>query len=366
MGPPPTLHIYVVHAPTLTLRAARIHGVIQELRTTAMARGYEVRPVLLVKNNADDIAGNLQAIQACINYDPVGDPEFDNLRQLLNLEVLSNIEKHKDAWKRICEAARATPGDLHLVIEDDAYLLPGALANFGDLLAYLKQDAAPSWDLLFLGIARPDVSENAPISLVPLQDTLQAGRILPCKESYLLTPQTAQRLLDAWATYRYPLRTQLSYVLATTSPTITAFHPNHRIMLDGSKVGIHPSTIHPNNALVFNREYMQLLAFLQRHPDEVERNMPAIRTIYKQLAHMNNPDVMHLYGVLLLKLGRFADAEEVLVGAMKHMSAQQGLLNNRSDLMNNLITAYQNMQGDLPALLRAPSIYDDPSLATPA
>lgn len=357
MGPP-TLYIYVIHAQALTQRAIRIHGVIQELRTSAIAHGFEVRPILVISKDAPEIAEKLADYQGCVNYDPVGDADFDNLRQVLSTEIISNIEKHKEAWKRIYEnTASHNPDDLFMVLEDDAFLLPDGPKHFEELLANAGRN---TWDVLFLGISSPSVDKDAGISLIPVKHVV--GKVLPGKESYFIKQQTAKTLHDMMATIRFPLRIQLSHIFHTHLE-IRVLHPNKHILLDGSKMGFVPSTIHANNLLVFNREYMEMLKYMSHPPNEMQKELTEIRALYKKIQHMNSPDVMHLYGVLLFKCGKVMDAEEMLQNAMKEMHAQQGILNSRSDLMNNLIMVYQHMQRDLPELLGTASIYDNPAAA---
>lgn len=359
MGPPPTLYMFVIHSQHLTHRSMRLHGTIQQLRTSAMAKGYEVRPILILNNDATEINAKINDLQSLVSYDPVGDPDFDNQRQMLSVEVISNIEKHKDAWKRIYDNESSHPDDLFMVMEDDAFILPDGLKHFEELI---EKALKWSWDILFVGISDPQNKPEDAITALPLFKTVQ--RILPSKESYFIKQQTAKRMLDMLDKYRYPLRIQMSYILQK-NPEIRTVHPNKRILLDGSKIGIFPSSLHPTNILSYNREYMEMIQYLSKSRSDVEKDLPVIRGIYKTVQHLNNPDIMHLYGVLLFKAGKVMDAEEILVDAVQNMHQQQGILNSRSDLMTNLINVYQHMQRDLPQLLASKSTYDDPSAALP-
>ena len=352
---PPTLFLYVIHTQTLTQRALRVHGTIQELRTAAMQKGYDVKPFLITKHDPDELAPKIAELQKNVTYDEVGNADFDKLRQILSIEVISNIEKHKEAWKRTYEATSDNPRDLFMVLEDDAFLLPDSIQNFQRVLDAL--DSA-SWDIMFLGMSmNTPMSGQEAISFIPVKETAP-NMILPTKESYLIKQQTARRLLDSYDKYRYSLRGQLSYMLYK-APEIRALHTTHRVTIDGSKLGIFPSAINPSNFLMFNKEYMELFQFLQQDKADVERALPLIRSIYKKIQHLQSPDIMHLYGVLLFKAGKVHDAEDVLNSAVEQMKAQQGLLNSRSDLMSNLINIYQHMQRDLSDLLKTKSVYDD-------
>lgn len=357
MGPP-TLYMFVIHSQNLTHRAMRLHGTIQQLRTSAIAKGYEVRPILVLNHDASEINAKINDLQSLVTYDPVGDPDFDNQRQMLSVEVISNIEKHKDAWKRIYETESSNPGDLFMVMEDDSFILPEGINNFTELLENM-----PKWsyDILFTGISDPNNKPEDPMSPLPLFQTIR--RILPSKESYFVKQQTAKRMLDMMDKYRYPMRIQMSYILQKSDFRVV--HPNKRIILDGTKLGIFPSSIHPTNVLSYNREYMDMFQYISKTNNEVEKDLSVIRGIYKTVQHLSNPDIMHLYGVLLFKAGKVMDAEEILVDAVQNMHQQQGLLNSRSDLMTNLINVYKHMQRDLPDLLASKSAYDDPLVALP-
>jgi hypothetical protein len=56
---------------------------------------------------------------------------------------------------------------------------------------------------------------------------------------------------------------------------------------------------------------------------------------------------MHLYGVLLKKLGRFTEAESILLEGIDELKKQQGLLNNQSEIIINLVDIYKYIQADI-------------------
>jgi hypothetical protein len=358
----PTLYLYVIHTQQLTQRALRLHATIQQLRTLAMGSGYRVKPYLILKPDVSHVNTNIQQTQAKVTYDPVGDSVFDNMRQIMSVEMISNIERHLDAWKRIYECDSTHPQDVFMVIEDDMYLLNDAVTTFPQVIRALSAKSA-AWDIVFTGISRMEENASVPIQFIPIKDTLKTP-IIPAKDSYFIKQQTAKRLLDMMDKYRFPMRVQMSYLLHK-APEIRAMHPNKRIALDGSKIGIFPSSVHPTNVLVFNKEYMDMFAYLAHDKERVTNDFEKIRGMYKAVEHMNNPDIKHLYGVLLFKAGHTNAAKDMLVDAVESMHHQHGVINSRSDLMSNLINIYQHMQSDLAELLQSTSTYDDPMLAEP-
>jgi uncharacterized protein HemY len=121
-------------------------------------------------------------------------------------------------------------------------------------------------------------------------------------------------------------------------------------------LGLFPSSTHANNVLIYNQEFMDLFKFLQTEKPPVRE----IREIYKKVAHINNPDIMHIYGVLLYKAGELHDAQDALTSAVEHMQKQGGLLTPASELLNNFINIHQHTQWDLPDLIAKPSKYSSP------
>lgn len=362
------LYLYVIHTQHLKHRAIRIHGYIQQLRIAAMSKGFEVKPILVLSPDPTDIGQRMNEVQSKITYDAINDTEFDGQRQMLTTEILSNLEKHKDAWRRIAEvSADVAKHALFMIMEDDSILLPESIPNFVSLLDLLSAPVEP-WDIVVTGIAQPQnpAAHEVPQSLVPLANI--GTSIIPCKDSYFIQQNTAARFLETLNNekYRYSARVQLSWLIhKVANPVIRAFHPANRITLDGSKIGVCPSALHPNNVLIFNREYMELMSYLQKDQKTIKTALPQIRSIFKGIQHLQSPDIMHLYGVLLFKAGNIGEAEEMMSEAMMIMKAHSGVLNSRSDLMNNLIQIYQHLQPDLPSLVAEKSVYDDEAMARP-
>ena len=77
-----------------------------------------------------------------------------------------------------------------------------------------------------------------------------------------------------------------------------------------------------------------------------------------------SPDAMHLYGILLMKAGRIKDAEQVLSDGIQELKKQQGFINNQSEMVNNLVDLYKDLQKDVDADIKSAkySVYTLPDL----
>lgn len=325
---------------------------MQAIRQALQEQGLGCKITMVLKPEASDIQASLTNYSARIKYDSVQDPEFDKLSAVLSTEELSNYEKHRDAWKRmIVDQEKMKPEDLCMVVEDDMFLVPDCEKHFVAMCKDLSASLMNNVDFVTLSLSDVSTPDTNPVSLLPLA---QAGRILPSKEAYMIHPRICNLMLEQSETIRFSMRIQLSWIIATQS-SIRAMYPTHRIFLDGSKLGLFPSTLHHNNMLVYNQEYMELFAYMSKDGSEIPLNK--VNETWKKIAHIQNPDLMHLVGVLYYKMGLYEESEEMLLNAVTEMKKQGGVLNNRSDLLNNLVNMYEKLQTDLPNIMAQPSKY---------
>ena len=413
------LNIYGIHTQKLTLRAERFHDLLQKLRVAAVKHGYHVNIRLILKpdvvdvqelmkqrtqaaptsatatSNADatsnistaadasatatsdanapastdadaNTAANTAASTAAtapaadtrsdlekrVCYDPSGDVELDNLRQVFTMELISNFEKHRAAWSRIA-SSKEDESALHMVIEDDSFLLPDGINTWNEVMtAASKPDA--DWDLIMLGLAQLDAKDV-------LADMRQFVRILPSKDAYLIKPALARRLCDDQQ-FRFPVRIQMSQFILNNAD-VRVVCPNKRFLLDGSKLGVFASSIHPNNVLVFNNEFITLLkAYNQALPfnDQTQRD---INLAYTSLQQINCPEGIFMMAKLMEKMGDTAKAYSMYVQAFEQFKKSQGIINGRSDTVTSIINLSASNQPDVAKCKSIPGKYATPEAA---
>jgi len=196
--------------------------------------------------------------------------------------------------------------------------------------------------MLSLGLSTTNAQSNAD-DFINFRDTM---RVLPSKEAYCLKPQTAKLFLEQSTNYKFIMRLHLSYLIKQ-NPNLKVMFLKNRIFIDGSKLGIFPSSIHPTNILIFNSEFVQMHTYVRKTAEEVKKDFSKIERLYKTVENIHSPDAMHMYGILLMKAGRIKDAEEIFTEAIQEMKKQQGFLNNQSELANNLVDLYKVLQKDI-------------------
>ena len=349
----PDLRIYMIHEEGLVGRKQRFQTTLQTIHATC---GVVPKIMLINQPNAGLLRPLMDKLQQeRTDYSEVGDPDFDKQREMLCVEHFSNLEKHKEAWKRIM-ASSLSDNEIHMVLEDDAILIEESIPNLKEII-----QAGPAlmreWDIVLLGLSDPTTAQNNGLEVGPLDPSKM--KILPCKDSYLIRPSAARALLayfNPMLKLRHGLRVQLSYKLFTDPKFLRVGFPNKRLFLDGSKLGVCCSSIHANNILILNKEYMDLFSYLSKHELSAE-DIERIRAIYKSVEQLYSMDVLHIYGVLMYKAGCLTEAEEAVTKAISEGLRAGGVIHSRCDLLNNAINIYEKIQPDLDGLISLRSKY---------
>mgnify|MGYP003346399314 FL=1 len=329
------INLFIIHSKHLTLRKNRLQNTLRIIDDIGKKNNFIIKTQFILQHDPDEIQSKIDELNKLVSYDPINDDDFDKQRYMLSVQLISNIEKHKQAWKLI---QNMPSNNLNLIIEDDAILLPECISNFDEFLNINDNN----WDMIILGLSVNIPSQDSN-NFINFRNIL---KILPSKEAYCLKPSTAKLFLEQSQNYKFTLRLSLSYLIKT-NPELKIVFPKKRLFIDGSKLGIVPSSIHPTNVLVFNNEYIQMHQYIHKSPEDIKKNFNEIQKLYRIVENLHNPDIMHLYGVLLKKINRLEEAEEILIEGIQELKKQQGFLNNQSEILNNLVDIYKYMQKDI-------------------
>ena len=355
-----TLNIFIINAKHLTQRLEKVLKIIQFIGMTAKEAGFgPIRCNTMRVLDKEDIISNIQKYNDRVLYDKTGDEVYDSMLENLSVEVISNIEKHYHSWKCISEDQDSD--SLNLIIEDDTIIMNDHIPHVKSLFEYLQSNDsnrvnANEWDILFLGIAPPTTD---PFSLKRFTE-----KVLPCKEAYFVNKNTASRLIKTWSENKltHSLRLQLSKYF-NNNPDIKVMYPNQRVTVDGSKLGLYPTTINRRNILLFNADYIKLFQIFNSPVENIKEKYQEARALYKQIqtnsgTNVISPDITHIFGLIEYKLGNYDRAEELFSTAIIETVKQQGHLTNNCELLTNAIINYSNVQKDVNAIFTNPSKYE--------
>ena len=319
------LTLYVIHTESLHARQQNMQQAVKTIEAVGQEAGWRVDVQYVLTPNPSDL--NVKDLEARIKYEPTGDAELDGHMHTLNVQELSNLEKHRSVWRTCAEKAGHS---LNMVIEDDVTFVPetgAASKGLADLFAlWAKTPPSDTYHLIPLCLANQK----------------RKAALWHSKEAYVVTPIGARNLFAATQQIRFNARGHLSLWAATN--TANVHYPKERITVDGSKLGIFPSSIHTHNHLVFNRDYMEMLELAN---GKEALDVGTLNKYWTVAASMRSPDLCHLLGVMYHRAGKHEKAQQLFLTALQEMSARGGLLTTGSEIMTNAINIHKFLQADL-------------------
>tara|TARA_Y100000389_G_scaffold80301_1_gene77007 strand:+ start:2542 stop:3543 length:1002 start_codon:yes stop_codon:yes gene_type:complete len=330
------MKVYLIHDPKLTNRTPYYEGTISKLKELInedLSVEYITEPYEISK---DDVKNKMK-------LEKTNDPDFDKSLTYINTEQALNIEKHKSILKKIIQLKETC-----LVLEDDVVISMDYSENITN---FFNQVENFDYDILFIGFSENDASSKD----IKLIDSREKYKILISKASYLIKPHIAQKLLDYLEYYRYPMKTSLSKFI-WDNKDIRSFITNKHMLLESSKIGIHPTSINYNNMLVFNPDYIKLVKLISNETFNSEM-MKTINEIYNKLKKLESPDVHHIMSIIYHKQKLYDDAKEELMKAIDLSIKKNGYLGKNSELLNNAINIYQYNQDDVDEYCKLKSKY---------
>jgi hypothetical protein len=202
------------------------------------------------------------------------------------------------------------------------------------------------WYILFLCLCQTDAN----VEEIFLKDTRNNFKHIPSKECYLINVATATKLLPSLEKMQFSYRMQLSDWIEKT-PEILSKYSTKRVSIEGSKVGILPSSVNDNNTLLYNKDFITLFNMI----NNIDINEAT--KIFELSAHLKSPDIIHLYAVLMFKSGRNREAKDLFLEAVDEAVCKNGKLDKGTEILNNAINICGLYQPDRDNYRKEPSKY---------
>ena len=131
---------------------------------------------------------------------------------------------------------------------------------------------------------------------------------------------------------------------------------NKHTFLEGTKMGIFPTSVNNTNFLFQNVHYVNL-AKLTNTEEVSEGMLKEAHEHYKQLEKLNNPDSVHTLGVIYYKRKDYDNAKKYMVEACEKLEDNQGFVAKSSEILNNAINVFQYEQSLLESCKNKKSKY---------
>ena len=340
------LNIYIITSKHLTIRKKYLGNNIEHLKKIIQDTGITIKVFMINDYEYTTIESSLNDYNKRINYDVIKDSDSDflNHNKKLNINQLSNIEKHRKAYDLI----RNNNDDvLHLILEDDILLSTDYNDNISLLFRAIKK--FQKWDIIFTCVA------NNNDELIKLIDSREKFKILISKSSYLITSDAASKLYDYFNVLNYQLKIGLSKFIFDNKD-IKSFILNKHTFLEGSKIGLFLSSTNTNNFLYQNSDFVTLSSYVNKSSISKD-DIFTVENIYKNNQLNNNADFQHSLGLIYYKYGDYKTAKKYLVESVTNIKKNEGLIGNFSEILNNCINMHQYDQPDIEECSKKPSKY---------
>lgn len=251
---------------------------------------------------------------------------------------ISNCLKHMDALNQISKNTK--DNDINIIVEDDIVFdntLETKLMDFIENKKYLQSDKT-QYDIIFFGL--PGVPNKESTKDLQIVD-IPIVNVLPCCDSYFISKSCAKALSKSYVPIKFPNNIQLSYLITKNAFKVAKTFPN--IMADGSKLGIVPSSISPNNILIFNSTYKEVYRMLEKK-EPTHEDIEKIKKLLLENDMKNSPDFIFLEGLFRMRIKQYAEAKVLFDKAISMYDESLSPLSNQSAIIQNYIDLCKHIQ----------------------
>jgi GR25 family glycosyltransferase involved in LPS biosynthesis len=332
------LNVYIVHSPHLQNRIKYLNSTLDVIKKLATEQGLNTEYHMVQEPTKEFIEKNIEQFNKRVKYEKEegsdADQQFNDLISPLNVNQISNIEKHKMIFHNICKRDSGDGKELHLIIEDDVVVGEDYFHNIQNLFKSLKDDKLNDWDILFTCLSEFEKGEH-----LALKDSRDQYKVLLSKSSYFIRPSLASKLAKYLEVFKYCLKHSFGKFL-WTNKHIRSKVLNKHTFLEGSKMGLFPTSVNHSNFLFQNTQFIHLVKIVNNDTitDEMAKEAEGL---YKQIEKFENPDILHSMGLLYYKRKDYDNAKKYMTEACEKMQANYGYVSRASEILNNAINMYQ-------------------------
>ena len=329
------INIYLIITEKLfPTRKKYTNATLEKLCNILNSNNISTSVVKVSKPDTEDL--NVDILKE-IKLEKTGIENIDKFLSVISLEHISNIKKHITCYESIVSSGK----DYNLILEDDILITKDYEENILHMIKDCLELHIKDWDILFCCISTDGTSLNNNL----LSNVYDMYNTLPAKSSYFIKKSMASQLISYIDHFKYSMRGILNRFIIENKNNFKFKMYNKHTILEGSKIGIFPTTINNNNILFQNTDYMNLIKLLNsKELTLVEYNQA--KTIENNLSQLQSPDVYHIMGIICHKMNNHKEALEFFEKALKITKEKNGLISKNSELLNNTINLFQMLQDD--------------------
>jgi hypothetical protein len=361
------LNIYIVYTEELENRHTTINSSVSLIKDICTQKNIEAKINVISEPGKEHINKYINTFNARVNYDKfTGDNIYNELITPLNVCQISNFEKHRYIYKLILDNSTADAADaadaaneLHLIIEDDVIVLKDYITNISELIEDLDQSAnaanaaneqaAQAWDILFTCL---NVVNN-PAKYININELYN---IIISKSCYVIkNREMCAKLYEATNTFKLNIKLTLSKFLKDNNYKAVSY--NKITFIEGSKLGLYPTAVNPNNYLFLNNNYIALKQ-LSEKKELTEDDIKKAEQIFSESQNIQSIDIQNMMGVIYFNYKNYKKAKEYMTTSLNNLKKCKGYsIMKNNEILSNTINIYKYDQDLLAECIVAKSKY---------
>jgi GR25 family glycosyltransferase involved in LPS biosynthesis len=341
------INIYIISTEELKNRITNINNVVSILKNLCAKNNIQAFINLISEPSSATVDKNISVFNSRVDYSTFSDNnEYNEYITMLNSCQISNYEKHRELYKIIKDK---DDEELHLIIEDDMLISNSYISNIDEMIKDLTiKDNCDLWDILFLSLNTVNNGENF-INFRTVYNKLIT------KSCYFVKPKICNKLYEESSTFKLQIKYFISKYIDDNKDLNVYFY-NKNTLIEGTKIGIYPSSVNSVNYLYFNNEYIGLLKIYNKDVITDDDIVEACG-LYKIVENINSSDIINIMGMIYNKHKNYKEAKKYFIKALDVHKKNYGYLQKNSNILNNCITIFQHDQDMLEECLKVKPKY---------
>jgi tetratricopeptide (TPR) repeat protein len=354
------LNIYLVYSEELENRHSTINSAISLIKEICQQKNIESKLHIISEPKKEYINKNITTFNARVNYDRFADSKniYNDLIMPLNVCQISNFEKHRYIYKLIVDNSKNNDSnditEIHMIMEDDIIILKDYIENISMLIDDLntptsERDPDDDWDILFncLNVV------NNPEKFINI-NTLY--NIIISKSCYIIkNTKLCEKLYEATNTFKLNIKLTLSKFIKENNYKAISY--NKITFIEGSKLGLYPSSVNPNNYLFLNNNYIALKQISEKK-ELTSDDIKNAEKIYSESLNIASIDIQSMMGTIYFNYKDYKKAKEYMSLSLNNLKKCKGYsIMKNNEILNNTINIYKYDQDMLTECIQHKSKY---------
>lgn len=368
------INLYLIFTESFENRHNNINNSLEIMKNLCSDNDITLSINIITEPSCGFIDSNIETYNSRVDYAIFPDDnEYNENISLLNSFQISNYEKHREVYKKIKEYAAATAAasavadtsedTYYMIMEDDILVSKNYIENIDEMLKDIKKAENNTWDILFTSLNTINNSKDNFVNYNTVYNKLIS------KACYFIKPSMCAKLYDEMKTFKLGLKFLLSKYIkdhsqsdsvensqsdsveSSQSDSVVPMFYNKNTFVEGSKYGIYPSTVNPNNFLYFNNNFIELskISNIEFVNHEV---LERAKEIYSSVENINSADIQNIMGIIYYRNKDYGNAKKYTKLALSNHKKNKGYLQKNSDILNNCINMFQFEQDMLEECMK--------------